>query len=621
MKPSLTQSTGNSNKFKEISESEVPASFKKAASNTGDRRYQGFQRSEVKNIRANTSTKAVDHNGEPLTTDIGFDNYDQTNQAQPASMDAFRAKSNSAQLSPATVNAPKSENSSLEIVTHTSEKQSSVEQELTSDQKPSCWSRAAAAEDISTGWDSSSHDVERLGPKTLSASLNTLPKYRPKNGSKVNLGSTESSFARQLARSAVHDGSPNSGQTKAAGKSRLRTEANFPALQSSQQTKPEQHANPQAPHLTTPNTLTSKGSKKADATATLDRTIDEVDDTKAKSNVTTEYAINKTVDTKSDVKAPVAPHLRPKTNIKNAGANTEVNDNKTPPHLRSPLNKSATGAAKPNNTEEGKKMESNNEQMPATQPPRLQASTVLTPKSTNSAKRPPHLSKPTIPVYQPPHLQASAALASKVANAAPAKAQQKLQKHAISPDVKLPQQASQDGAPATPEFWGDIETSDCGSAAKSQKTAASPCGILPHQSGSKTVAASKNTSAKKEGAFTWITEAVDSPLAGWDGNWQPAPVGDEWARRDQHDPNGTRRLFGVEHWATDQAQDQVVNPVAIDVNSREFLTGEGLAGGDDGLQEAIEASLHSAPPARSTVNEAKRLLTAEDAIKERIARG
>ena len=132
---------------------------------------------------------------------------------------------------------------------------------------------------------------------------------------------------------------------------------------------------------------------------------------------------------------------------------------------------------------------------------------------------------------------------------------------------------------------------------------------------------SKGTSNKDDSCpFPWITGEEHTSLMGWDKKIKPAPIGEEWTTRDAHDPTDAKHKAVIETWASDQLECQPGKSLAIDVNSPDFLTGQGIIDDDIGMQQGIEASLHDAVPDRTTIHEPKRQLNTEDIIKDHIHR-
>ena len=66
-------------------------------------------------------------------------------------------------------------------------------------------------------------------------------------------------------------------------------------------------------------------------------------------------------------------------------------------------------------------------------------------------------------------------------------------------------------------------------------------------------------------------------LAGWDGNWVPAPV--EWDARPSFDNNDKRHIASMERWMNNRVISALEDPVKLDVNLPLFVSGEGPASG------------------------------------------
>lgn len=146
-------------------------------------------------------------------------------------------------------------------------------------------------------------------------------------------------------------------------------------------------------------------------------------------------------------------------------------------------------------------------------------------------------------------------------------------------------------------------------------------GLSGHVSATARAMKLKDASSKTDiGPFPWISGTEHNGLQGWDNKLKPAPIGEEWAMRDAHDVTDAKHKASIETWASDQYMDQAGKSVEIDVNSPEFLTGQGIIDDDMGMQQGIEASLHDAIPDRTTLNEPKRQLNTEDIIKDHMSR-
>ena len=70
---------------------------------------------------------------------------------------------------------------------------------------------------------------------------------------------------------------------------------------------------------------------------------------------------------------------------------------------------------------------------------------------------------------------------------------------------------------------------------------------------------------------------LEYELAGWDGNWKPAPL--EWDDRPSFDNNDKRHIDSMERWMNHRTIEALEHPLKLDVTLPLFVSGEGPASG------------------------------------------
>ena len=79
-------------------------------------------------------------------------------------------------------------------------------------------------------------------------------------------------------------------------------------------------------------------------------------------------------------------------------------------------------------------------------------------------------------------------------------------------------------------------------------------------------------------------------LAGWDGNWAPAPL--DWDYRPAYDNNSKKKVRAVEAWAQGRADDAINNPIEINTKKNGFRSGDEPASGLEDLDAPIAKEEH-----------------------------
>lgn len=493
------------------------------------------------------------------------------------------------------IEAAESDTTSFEIITD----KPAVHKPANNRQK-SCWTRAIESDlDTAPMWDpsdSSPHDVEKYGPLHRPISLRNLPARLPRDRSSVNAGATNARSSR-LARGNVGEEVMKSSPTSEGNSRRLeRTNRNFPPLPLSREVHKNEHTDqevkinaqeiPSSTHSATaapiadqvgdhstpdkPRSMTPNGKLRA-APADIKHGTDHSDGMVDAIGATSKILL--------------APHLRPSLDAFKEDKSTSMNiENQALDYPDSPSDERHDDAQK-----------DFLKYMVAQNPKWSNRHATRTPKSGTPMSQ---ATQPVTPVHK--NLPAT----SKLSNVkSPTFLEHGNQVNNSNDKRKFktpPQQSLSMVDSATP----------CKKS--SPFTIVSAAALRPMH---------KNRPAKNDiGPFPWIEGEEDTGLQGWDNKMKPAPVGDEWDLRDTYNSTDANRKAVVEAWANDQSNGQVKNSVQIDVNSAEFLTGEGVIEDDIGLQRGIEASLHHAIPDRTTVHEPKRQATTEDVIKEHVRR-
>ncbi|MCJ1427705.1 hypothetical protein MMC29_005610 [Sticta canariensis] len=128
------------------------------------------------------------------------------------------------------------------------------------------------------------------------------------------------------------------------------------------------------------------------------------------------------------------------------------------------------------------------------------------------------------------------------------------------------------------------------------------------------VSVNSRTSITGRRATKKDTLDFEHPLAGWDGNWGPAPV--EWGGRPSFDHRDTQHIKFVHDWLHDRARDSLNNPLLVNITDDGFLTGKALANGETVFGIPIDDSLHVTFLPDDDFTKAKHLECAADALKK-----
>ena len=118
--------------------------------------------------------------------------------------------------------------------------------------------------------------------------------------------------------------------------------------------------------------------------------------------------------------------------------------------------------------------------------------------------------------------------------------------------------------------------------------------------------------------FQMVDYSLD--LVGWDGKMNPPPVGDEWDHRRPFNLQAQERLSVIEAWRTEHAADPEKNRVMVNTASADFQTGEGLAGGDVNVLSPIDKMEHETLIPNDEFTQARRHLSAAEAMKNYTAK-
>lgn len=106
----------------------------------------------------------------------------------------------------------------------------------------------------------------------------------------------------------------------------------------------------------------------------------------------------------------------------------------------------------------------------------------------------------------------------------------------------------------------------------------------------------------------------EHPLAGWDGEWSPAPV--EWGGRPSFNNSDAHHIRSIDAWLEERAGEALNNPVALNTKDPGFETGQALATGAAVLLKPIDSKDHETILPDDDFTKAKFHETAADAAKK-----
>lgn len=110
------------------------------------------------------------------------------------------------------------------------------------------------------------------------------------------------------------------------------------------------------------------------------------------------------------------------------------------------------------------------------------------------------------------------------------------------------------------------------------------------------------------------TLEFEHPLAGWDGNWGPAPV--EWGGRPSFDHSDTWHVKSMHDWLQERTREALHNPLVMNTTDPGFKTGAALAAGDIVLASPIDNKFHETHLPDDEFTKVKFIETAADAVKK-----
>ena len=128
------------------------------------------------------------------------------------------------------------------------------------------------------------------------------------------------------------------------------------------------------------------------------------------------------------------------------------------------------------------------------------------------------------------------------------------------------------------------------------------------------VSVNSRTSTTERRAPKKETLDFEHPLAGWDGNWVPAPV--EWGGRPAFDHRDAQHIKFVNDWLHDRARDALKNPSLVNISDHGYLTGKALANGERALGTSIDDAVHVTFLPDDDFTKAKHLECAADALEK-----
>ena len=98
-----------------------------------------------------------------------------------------------------------------------------------------------------------------------------------------------------------------------------------------------------------------------------------------------------------------------------------------------------------------------------------------------------------------------------------------------------------------------------------------------NEEGAKSTEIQTDLTVKKDKYGFEITTKLEYELAGWDGNWAPAPV--EWDARPAFNNNDARHIKFIENWANDRVTGALESPRTLDTTIELYSSGDGPSSG------------------------------------------
>lgn len=139
-------------------------------------------------------------------------------------------------------------------------------------------------------------------------------------------------------------------------------------------------------------------------------------------------------------------------------------------------------------------------------------------------------------------------------------------------------------------------------------------GIPTPRGGLSNVSMNSHMSVTERRGYKKETLEFEHPLAGWDGNWGPAPV--EWCGRPSFDQQDTHHVKSMHNWLLERAREALHNPSMLNITDPGFTTGEALAAGDVVLGSPIDKKWHDTILPDDEFTKVKVGETADDRVKK-----
>ena len=98
-----------------------------------------------------------------------------------------------------------------------------------------------------------------------------------------------------------------------------------------------------------------------------------------------------------------------------------------------------------------------------------------------------------------------------------------------------------------------------------------------NEEGAKSTEIQTDFTVKKDKYGFEITTKLEYELAGWDGNWAPAPV--EWDARPAFNNNDARHIRFIENWTNDRVIEALKSPRTLDTTTELYSSGNGPSSG------------------------------------------